>query len=103
MLDYEKEASDAKAAGREPPPLQSLFHDGAHDKLPSGFTPSKQWHQLSPHERELEIQAFKAHQAQQALYAKEAMPFVKSHDDARTKRREKAVGWFGETIGKWVT
>lgn len=124
MLDYEKRVKDAKAAGTEPPPLTSLFHpeqkplpavgtDSQHkpgtvqipggEPVPAGFKPSKPLWQLTPHERELEIRAHNAHLEQQHLYVQEASPFMKSQEDARVKRREKAVSWFGETIGRWVS
>lgn len=121
MLDYEKRVQEAKAAGQQPPPLMSLFKPQAApqllkqdsetealeipggEKIPQGFKPSKPLSQLTPHERELEIRAHNAHFEQQKLYAQEASPFIKSQEDARQKRREKAVGWFGETVGKWIT
>ncbi|KAB8227080.1 uncharacterized protein BDW43DRAFT_21097 [Aspergillus alliaceus] len=121
MLDYEKQVEEARAAGQEPPPLTSLFNPKARSQqqkaesttgsleipggeaIPSGFKPSKPLEQLTPHERELEIRAHYAQLEQQKIYAQEASPFLKTHDDARQKRREKAVSWFGETVGKWVT
>lgn len=123
MLDYGKRVEEAKAAGVEPPPLTSLFHPektaqprestGNKSKLgleipgdepiPAGFKPSKPLAKLTPHERELEIRAHNAQLEQQRLYAQEASPFMKTQEDARSKRREKAVSWFGETIGKWVS
>ncbi|KAF7594785.1 hypothetical protein BBP40_008288 [Aspergillus hancockii] len=121
MLAYEKQVEEARAAGQEPPPLTSLFNPQAKSQqqkadgnqgsleipggeaIPSGFKPSKPLEQLTPHERELEIRAHYAQLEQQKLYAQEASPFMKTHDDARQKRREKAVSWFGETVGKWVT
>lgn len=123
MLDYEKRVEEAKAAGVEPPPLASLFQPektpqpqgvvGSKSKpaleipggepIPAGFKPSKPLEKLTPHERELEIRAHNAQLEQQKLYVQEASPFMKSQEDARSKRREKAVSWFGETIGKWVS
>lgn len=125
MLDYEKRVEAAKAAGTEPPPLTSLFHPEQKplsaastadsqqkqptvqipggESIPAGFKPSKPLWQLTPHERELEIRAHNAQLEQHQVYAKEASPFMKSHDDAREKRRQKAVSWFGETIGNWVS
>lgn len=123
MLDYEERVKEAKAAGTEPPPLMSLFHPEKSPKsqpttedkselafdipggqsIPAGFKPSKPLHTLTPHERELEIRAFNSQMEQQRLYAEEASPFMKSQTDARTKRQEVAVSWFGETIGKWLS
>ncbi|KAJ5676235.1 hypothetical protein N7462_009132 [Penicillium macrosclerotiorum] len=119
MLDYEKEVAEAKAAGLEVPPITSLFHPGkpspsqepgnkqleipGGEAIPEGFKPSKPLAKLTPHERELEIRAHNAQLEQQKLYVQEASPFMKSQGDARDKRREKAVSWFGETIGKWVS
>lgn len=121
MLDYEKQAVEARAAGLEPPPLTSLFNPKADsqqakpsdtpgnveipggEQIPPGFKPSKPLEKLTPHERELEIRTHNAQIEQQKMYIQEASPFMKTHEDARTKRREKAVSWFGETIGKWVT
>ncbi|KAE8149371.1 hypothetical protein BDV25DRAFT_156472 [Aspergillus avenaceus] len=119
MLGYEKQVEEARAVGQEPPPLTSLFHPQAKSQpqsteqttleipggeaVPVGFKPSKPLDQLTPHERELEIRAHYAQLEQQKLYAQEASPFMKTQEDARQKRREKAVSWFGETIGKWVT
>ena len=121
MLDYEKQVEEARAAGQEPPPLTSLFNPQGKtqpqkaentsgsleipggEAIPPGFKPSKPLEQLTPHERELEIRSHYAQLEQQKRYAQEASPFIKTHDDARQKRREKAVSWFGETIGKWVT
>lgn len=123
MLDYEKRVEEAKKAGVEPPPLTSLFQPektapaqrvtGDKSKpgleipggetIPAGFKPSKPLHKLTPHERELEIRTHNAQLEQQKRYFEEASPFMKTHEDARSKRREKAVSWFGETIGKWVS
>ncbi|KAJ5468299.1 hypothetical protein N7475_006051 [Penicillium sp. IBT 31633x] len=116
MLDYEKRVEDAKAAGLEPPPLTSLFNPEKPSQppargleipggevIPEGLKPSKPLQKLTPHERELEIRAHYAQLEQQKLYVQEAGSFMKSHDDARQKRQEKAASWFGETIGKWVS
>ncbi|KAJ5174956.1 uncharacterized protein N7482_000833 [Penicillium canariense] len=119
MVDYEKKVADAKAAGVEPPPLTSLFspEKASHtlgvagakveipggEAIPAGFKPSKPLVKLTPHERELEIRSHNAQLEQQKLYVEEASPFMKSQEDARAKRRERAVSWFGETIGKWVS
>ncbi|KAJ6081709.1 hypothetical protein N7499_006583 [Penicillium canescens] len=117
MLDYEKRVEDAKAAGVEPPPMASLFHPEKQspaekkpgleipggEPIPAGFKPSKPLQKLTPHERELEIRAHYAQLEQQKMYVEEAGPFMKTQDNAREKRREKAVSWFGETIGNWVS
>ncbi|CAG8033179.1 unnamed protein product [Penicillium olsonii] len=117
MLDYEKRIEEAKAAGTEAPPLASLFNPEKQtnaqqnqgmeipggEAIPAGFKPSKPLQKLTPHERELEIRAHNAQLEQQRLYVEEATPFMKSQDDARQKRQEKAVSWFGETLGKWLS
>ena len=122
MLDFEKKVKEAKTAGLDPPPIQSLFHPEREplapvsdkqpysqveipggEAIPAGFRPSKPLHQLSPHERELEIRAYNSQLEQHKLYAQEASPFLKGHDEARSQRREKAVSWFGEKIGKWIS
>lgn len=123
MLDYEKQVEEAKAVGIDPPPLTSLFQPEkalqaqaaagnkskaaieipGGESIPAGFKPSKPLNKLTPHERELEIRAHNAQLEQQKLYVQEAGPFMKTQEDARSKRREKAVSWFGETIGKWVS
>jgi hypothetical protein len=117
MLDYEKRIEEAKAAGIEPPPITSLFNpeksttvpqiDGMEvpggEAIPAGFKPSKPLQKLTPHERELEIRAHKAQMEQQQLYVDEAAPFMKAQGDARQKRQDKAVSWFGETLGKWMS
>ncbi|KAJ5551489.1 hypothetical protein N7535_000566 [Penicillium sp. DV-2018c] len=116
MLDYEKRVKEAKTAGTEPPPITSLFSPEkptrapaqgleipGGEAIPEGFKPSKPLQKLTPHERELEIRAHYAQLEQQKLYVEEAKPFMKTHDDARQKRQEKAVSWFGETIGRWVS
>ncbi|KAK1145336.1 hypothetical protein N8T08_004211 [Aspergillus melleus] len=119
MISYEKQVEEFKAAGQAPPPITSLFNPQATQQkfeanadaleipggeaIPAGFKPSKPLEKLSPHERELEIRSHYAQMEQQKLYAQEASPFVKAQDDARNKRREKAVSWFGETVGKWIT
>ena len=117
MLDYEKRVEEAKEAGQAPPPLMSLFDPKqaakeASDKrsdvdlpngitVPEGFKPSKPLHQLTPHERELEIRAHNAQLEQNKLYAEEAAPFMKSHEESQARRKEKMSSWFGESIGKW--
>ena len=122
MLDYEKQVKQAREKVLEPPPLTSLFNPQAQnttatqqtpmdktleipggEQIPAGFKPSKSLEKLTPHERELEIRAHNSQLEQQRLYVQEASPFMKSQEDARLKRQEKAVGWFGETIGRWVT
>lgn len=125
MLDYEKQVDLAREAGRELPPLTSLFNPQASqarpqaspqagaeaqpveipggESIPAGFKPSKPLHQLTPHERELEIRAHNSQLEQRKLYMQEASPFIKSQEDARAKRQQKAVSWFGETVGRWIT
>jgi hypothetical protein len=125
MLDYEERVKEAKAAGTEIPPVTSLFHpekgpqppsqeqvpEGSKAKvvipggepIPEGLKPSKPLWQLTPHERELEIRSHNAQLEQQKLYFEEASPFVKAQEETRTKRQEKAVSWFGETLGKWMS
>lgn len=121
MLDYEKRVESAQEAGLEPPPLTSLFKPEATsriekpnskseaveipggERIPAGFQPSKDLEQLTPHERELEIRVHQAQLDQQNAYAEKASPFMKSQDEARQKRREKATSWFGETLGRWIT
>ena len=122
MLDYETRVEEAQKAGLEPPPLTSLFNPQVPpppqspavttkktleipggEAIPVGLKPSKPLEKLTPHERELEIRAHNAQLEQQKLYVQEATPFIKSQDEARSKRREKATSWFGETIGRWVT
>ena len=121
MLDFEKRVEEAKAAGIDPPPITSLFKPEAKshvekpegksgpleiagdETIPAGFKPSKDLEKLTPHERELEIQVHKANMAQHDVYVEKAAPFMKSQEDARMKRREKATGWFGETVGRWFT
>lgn len=115
MLSYEKRVEEAKAAGQEPPPLTSLFDPKQAVKVtgkksdldipsgvtvPEGFKPSKPIHQLTPHERELEIRAHNAQLEQHRMYAEEAAPFMEAHQDSKAKRKEKMTSWFGETIGR---
>jgi hypothetical protein len=117
MLDYERRVEEARAAGLEPPPITSLFNPNAKpvprndsdklvipgsEQLPPGFKPSKPWEDLTPHERELEIRSFKAEMEQKKVYADVASPFLKKQDEARSKRQEKMVSWFGETVGRWL-
>lgn len=128
MFDYEKQVEKARETGAEPPPITSLFNPQAQptatstttqkspnsgskkaleipggEAVPAGFKPSKPLDQLTPHERELEIRAHNSQLEQRKLYMQEASPFMKSQEDARLKRQEKAVSWFGETIGRWIT
>lgn len=129
MLDYEKQVEKAREAGLQPPPITSLFKPEAQtpatatattqqtskddsnkaleipggEQIPTGFKPSKPLEKLSPHERELEIRAHNSQLEQRKLYMQEASPFMKTQEDARLKRQEKAVSWFGETIGRWIT
>ncbi|OXV08714.1 hypothetical protein Egran_03523 [Elaphomyces granulatus] len=122
MLDFERRVEEARAAGIEPPPITSLFNPDAKpirqeseqntqgefiipggEQLPPGVKPSKPLEKLSPHERELEIRSIKKQIEQQKIYVDEAAPFMKSHEGARVKRQERAIRWFGETIGKWIT
>lgn len=124
MIDYEKRLDEAKAAGQEPPPLQSLFNPGAEtrqrkasdwpepielpggEEIPAGFKPSRAWNQLTPHERELEVRSRHAQLEQQKLYTQEASSFLEFREKTKQKRqesRDKAVSWFGETVGKWIS
>ncbi|KAL1966645.1 hypothetical protein VTN77DRAFT_4056 [Rasamsonia byssochlamydoides] len=121
MLDFERRVEEARAAGVEPPPITSLFNPDAKpipqnestrpgeivipggEELPPGATPSKPLEELTPHERELEIRSIKAEMEQKKRYAEEASPYLKKQEEARLKRQEKAISWFGETIGKWIT
>ncbi|RAL11324.1 uncharacterized protein BO97DRAFT_370757 [Aspergillus homomorphus CBS 101889] len=120
MLDYENRVKEAQKAGLEPPPLTSLFNPQAPpqpksaapaqnleipggEAIPTALKPSRPLEKLTPHERELEIRAHNAQMEQQKLYVQEATPFMKTQEEARSKRREKATSWLGETIGRWVT
>lgn len=127
MLDYEQRAAEARAAGREPPPITSLFRPDAQpvashtlpnarspsdsdnivipggETFPEGYTPHTSLKDLTPHERELAVRSVNAEIEQNKAYADEARPFVQKQQEARAKRQEKAKGWFGETIGKWIT
>ncbi|CEN61321.1 hypothetical protein ASPCAL07977 [Aspergillus calidoustus] len=120
MLEYENRVKEAEAAGLEPPPLTSLFNPGAEtvkhtekgsttveipggQAVPAGFHPVKPWEQLTPHERELELKSHYAELESERVYVEATAPYVKAQDEARAKRREKAVSWFGETVGKWIT
>jgi hypothetical protein len=116
MLDYETRVADARAAGQEPPPITSLFNPDAKPvspndssvtpgglQLPEGYEMTRSLEGLSPHERELELQSFKAEIEQKKKYSQEAAPFIKTQNETREKRQERATKWFGETIGKWVS
>lgn len=126
MLDYEQRAAEARAAGREAPPITSLFQPDAQpihvdydrnnnnnnnnnivvpggEKFPEGYKPHTPLENLTPHERELAIRSVNAEIEQNKAYADEAMPFVQKQQEARARRQERAKGWFGETIGKWIT
>lgn len=116
MLDYESRVAEARAAGQEPPPITSLFNPDAKpvspddkkvipgvEQLPEGIKLPERLDQLSPHERELEIQSMKAELEQKKLYSEEAAPYIKAQQEAQAKRQERAKNWFGETIGKYIT
>ncbi|KAL4780713.1 hypothetical protein BJX76DRAFT_337301 [Aspergillus varians] len=119
MLGYEKRVEEAKEAGQEPPPLTSLFNPQAKpvepgsvgpaeldipggQPIPAGFKPSKPLERLTPHERELEIRAHYTQLEEQKVNAQKVSSALRSHGDARDKRREKLVSWFGETVGDWI-
>ncbi|KAL4918979.1 hypothetical protein BDW62DRAFT_180243 [Aspergillus aurantiobrunneus] len=120
MLSYEKRVEEARETGQEAPPLTSLFNPQAKpvepgsigpseleipggEPIPEGFAPSKSLERLTPHERELEIRAYYAHLEDQKKFAQGVSANLPSHGDARDKRREKLVSWFGETVGNWMT
>ncbi|KAL2822714.1 hypothetical protein BDW59DRAFT_149358 [Aspergillus cavernicola] len=125
MLDYKKRVAEAREAGEEPPPLTSLFAPEAKPVertdpeqleipgpigIPEGF---KSLEHKSPHEREVEVRAYYARieqftDQQKAFALGPGVLTPKPVDDdtnkgAEEKRREKAVKWFGETIGHWIT
>ncbi|KAJ5492777.1 hypothetical protein N7539_001523 [Penicillium diatomitis] len=116
MLDYEKEVEEARATGSQPPPLRSLFNPdqssrvesfaGAPMEIPGGeevpadLKPTKPLLKLTPHERELEIRSHNARIEQKKQFSEEVTAYLKKHTSSRAKREEKAVGWFGETIGR---
>lgn len=101
-LFFNPRAQNTTTTQQQTPKDKSLEIPGG-EQIPAGFKPSKPLEKLTPHERELEIRAHNSQLEQQRLYMQEASPFMKSQEDARLKRQEKAVGWFGETIGRWVT
>lgn len=120
MLDYENQVEEAKEAGREPPPLTSLFNSQAKpvepasvgpaeleipggEPIPEGFKPSKSLDRLTPHERELELRAHYANLEQQKAYMEDLSSVFRTNDEGKDKRREKLVSWFGETVGNWMT
>lgn len=118
MTDYEARVAEAKEAGREPPPIRSLFNPNAKpltpsangesieipggETVPEGTRFQKPLKDMTPHERELEVQSIKQQIAQRQLYMKEVSPILEAESDAKAKRREKLSGWFGETVGKWL-
>ncbi|EGD98668.1 hypothetical protein TESG_06148 [Trichophyton tonsurans CBS 112818] len=121
MLDYERRVAEAKEAGREPPHPKSLFKSEAEiaaseqpgrpddeclipggEGLPAGAKPYKPLKEMTPHERELEVQSLKQQMAQRDVYMKEVAPVLKAEEEAKNKRREKFSSWFGETIGSWL-
>ncbi|OAX81118.1 hypothetical protein ACJ72_04539 [Emergomyces africanus] len=132
MLDYEQRVEEAKAAGQEPPPPQSLFKPNFQptststapatntttsdsqpttsadleipggEKVPVGVKFKKPLKDMTPHERELELQVLQQKRAQQGIYLEEVGPVLQAENEARDKRREKLSGWFGETIGKFL-
>lgn len=124
MLDYEKTVEEAKEAGLEPPPITSLFNpqakptphsSAATDKvtIPGGIEEflaqvkdpklKASLKDMTPHEREVEIRALKAKFDNKHMYEEEVSGLLSVEDAARAKRREKMVGWFGETLGSWLT
>ncbi|KAK2839188.1 hypothetical protein FQN49_006387 [Arthroderma sp. PD_2] len=121
MLDYERRVAEAKAEGRDPPNPKSLFKSEAEiaalpdtkqsggeyiipgtEDLPEGHSSYKPLKDMTPHERELEVYSLKQQMAQRDIYLKEVSPVLRAEHDAKNKRREKFVGWFGETIGNWL-
>lgn len=121
MLDYERQVAEARAAGVEPPPITSLFSpearntteqsganlQSAHaipeiDQLPQGMKKPAKWDELTPHEREVEIQSYKAERAQQKMYAEQAAPFLKKYKGGQSEGKEKSGSSFGETLGRWL-
>lgn len=124
MLDYETRVEEAKEAGLEPPPITSLFNPqakptphsatiedkasvpGGHEELLAQVRDPKlkaSLKDMTPHERELEIRSLKAKFDNKHMYEKEVSGMLNKEDAAREKRREKMVGWFGETLGSWLT
>lgn len=123
MLDYEARVEEAKTAGLEPPPITSLFNPqakptphsstegevavpgGGEEVLADIKDPKLKasLKDMTPHEREVEIQTIKAKFANKNMYEKEVTGMLNKEDAARDKRREKMVGWFGETVGSWLT
>ncbi|OJD22783.1 hypothetical protein ACJ73_05868 [Blastomyces percursus] len=132
MLDYERRAEEAKAAGLEPPTPQSLFKPASQpsssstapttttttttdsqptnsdleipggEQVPEGVKFTKPLKDMTPHERELELQVLHQKRAQQGIYLEEVGPVLQAENQARDKRREKLSGWFGETIAKYL-
>ncbi|EEH39322.1 hypothetical protein PAAG_08591 [Paracoccidioides lutzii Pb01] len=136
MLDYEHRVKEAKSAGLEPPPPQSLFKPNIQsisqsadpttnttitttpevaskstnsdreipggEKIPGNTKFSKPLKDMTPHERELELQVLHQKRAQQGIYMQEVGGVLKAENSARVKRREKLSGWFGDTIAKYL-
>ncbi|EFR04471.1 hypothetical protein MGYG_07479 [Nannizzia gypsea CBS 118893] len=122
MLDYERRVAEAKEEGREPPHPKSLFKSEAEiaasqettsqpddeclipggEGLPAGAMPYKPLKEMTPHERELEVQSLKQQMVQRDIYMKEVTPVLRAEEAAKNKRREKFTSWFGETIGNWL-
>ncbi|EEH18584.1 hypothetical protein PABG_07644 [Paracoccidioides brasiliensis Pb03] len=135
MLDYEQRMKEAKSAGLEPPPPQSLFKPNVQsisqsadtntnatnstpedaskstnsdleipggEKIPGNTKFSKPLKDMTPHERELELQVLHQERAQQGVYMQEVGGVLKAENAARDKRREKLSGWFGDTIAKYL-
>ncbi|KAL4885834.1 hypothetical protein BJY04DRAFT_179281 [Aspergillus karnatakaensis] len=116
MLDFEKRVEEAKEAGQQPPPLTSLFDpqaktisqsfDGAKKlqvtggkEIPDGFKFTKDASRLTAHERELE---YRAHEVETA-YLKNTIKSNTPVAPDRDEKQEKLVGWFGETVGRWLS
>ncbi|QSS62858.1 hypothetical protein I7I51_02601 [Histoplasma capsulatum] len=73
------------------------------ENVPAGVKFKKPLKDMTPHERELELQVFHQKRAQQSIYFEEVGPMLQAEHQARDKRREKLSGWFGETIGKFLS
>ncbi|KAI5290975.1 hypothetical protein KEM52_000293 [Ascosphaera acerosa] len=122
MLAYEQAVEEAKAAGRGPPPPESLFHPGAAapspgapaaatpeadipggETLPPGTKFSKPASKLTPHEKELEIRMARQELEQRAAYKMEVGDLLVEEEQAKQLRRQTMTSWFGETIARWLS
>lgn len=119
MIDHEKAVEVAKAEGKTPPKLSSLFQQSSSATSNDSYTKegysmedvpawikkinlSTPLEKMTPLERELEVRTIIAQQSQATQDQVDVEDIFRTEEQGRSQRREKMSSWFGEGVANFI-